>query len=290
MLRSMTGFGRAARIVHGVAVEAELRSVNSRFLDLSMRLPPRWEYMEIEYGRLVRSRLSRGKVTLTLTVTGKTRGSNAALNQAQMRAYLRQARLLIPGPDGKLDPSAVMMLPGLAGGSSHDPERFRDVSLQVVERALGELLISREAEGKATLEDLDAHLHAAEETLEAIDQHTPTVARKLEERLEMSCGRLGEGADLLVADRERISKEIALLLVKGDYSEEITRLRSHISAFQERVQRKGAQGRFLEFLIQEMQRELSTLSSKSSLIEVVNLALEARSRVEKMKEQVANLE
>lgn len=284
---SMTGFGSASRAVGGRGLTVEVRSLNAKLLDLSFRLPSRWERLETAFASLVRAKVRRGKVVVT--VYWETGGSSLAkLSRSHYRAVARQLRMLHPGPLARAD--VLSVVGGETCEEALSPDGMEGVSRTLLEEAVDRLVAAREAEGRALGDELRSRLDAVERWMTEIEGLLPEVAQETHRRLEAALERLGQvGADVL-ADPERIAREVALLLIRSDAREEVVRTRAHLAAFRERMAGPGPHGRMLEFLIQETQRELNTLGSKTSHVEITQRAMQARAVLDQMREQVANVE
>ena len=285
-MRSMTGFGRASCSVRGRELTAEVRSLNGKFLDLSFRLPPRWERLEGMLAKAVRAKAARGKVVVTL-YWGNGGVPGMAFSRPLYRACARELRLVCPGPVTR---EAVLGVAGEGSVGSVSAEGLADVCVRVVEQAMDHLVQVREAEGREIRFEISSQLDLVEARIADIESLLPEVAHDTQKRLEAALGRLGQAGAEVAADRERVSREVALLLVRSDAREETVRVRAHVAACKERVAAPGPHGKMLEFLLQEMQRELNTLGAKTTHLEVSRLTLEARAAVDQMREQVANVE
>lgn len=291
MLRSMTGYGRASIEIGDGTLVAEAKSVNSRYLDLSFRLPPRWDSLELPLGRLVRSHVFRGKVVISVFWIGRSSPLLVhEVNTPLMRSYLRDLRVNNPGGWRAVRRTELLGAPGVINTSSGGATDLSETAMAVVETALRDLVDSRTAEGReleADLLDSSAELGAS---VTRVLEFSSLADAALEERLEEALKKLGEHGSNVAGDKERLGKEVAALLVRSDIGEELARLRSHVGAFERRIEDDGPHGKALEFLLQEMQRELNTLGSKTPLLEIVQLALHGKGLVDKLREQVANVE
>lgn len=297
----MTGFAQARVEQDGWSLRVSLRSVNHRFLDVHLRLPEGFEVFEPEIRRVVRERLRRGHVDVTLHFA-PTGPAAVQVNRELAEAYLKAAEDLRQKFGMKTEPDllAVMRLPGViaaAGApgtrlSEEDQERLARPVTTCVEEALERLEEMRRSEGRLLAEEMARRLkHIAENAarVEALaDGSRPAYARRLEARLKEL---LGEAP----LDPMRLAQEAALLAERGDISEEVARLRSHVDQFQKLLAEAGELGKKLDFLLQEMQREANTMLSKTPGIEaeglvITGLALEVKSEIEKLREQVQNVE
>lgn len=292
-MNSMTGFGRAARSVRKLDLEVEVRSVNHRFLSLKIGLPAEMTRFEGDVDKLVRGALSRGSVTVTLTVKrAAAAGSNGFDEERLKKAWRRldgvRRSLGLKEP---LPLSAVLAVPQAweSGGADLDPETVWEGARPLVRRALEDLLKARAREGKRIGEDVEARLAAIEGAIARIRGRAPQVfegyQRKLQERIDAL--RTAKGLELAQAD---LLKEIAVYADKCDISEELQRLATHVEAARRMLREGGLLGRRLDFLTQEMVRETNTLASKAGDSEISGAAVEVKAELEKIKEQAENLE
>jgi uncharacterized protein (TIGR00255 family) len=300
-LKSMTGFSQARREQDGWALRLSLRSVNHRFLDLHLRLPDGMEAFETRIRQRVRDRLRRGHVDVTLHFAPAGPAA-VQINRGVAEAYLRAAqdlRLqfgLIAEPDmaGMFRLPGVIAPAGISGGALRE-EELEKLGAQVdacLEEALGKLEEMRRSEGRQLAEEMKQRLAQIGERSKEIgalaEKSQPAYARRLQSRL----------ADLLSdtqIEPARLAQEAALLAERGDISEELSRLASHVTQFQNLLASSGEAGKKLDFLLQEMQREANTMLSKTPGVEeegirITDLALEVKSEIEKLREQVQNLE
>ena len=291
-MRSMTGFGQATWQGDGRRLAVEVRSVNQRFLDVKLSLPRECQGWEAELREVVSGVAERGKVELTVFRSGI--GSDdftVEVNEPMARAALDGWRALQKKLKltGTID---VGLLMARGGDFVRIVDRKADANAdlprvkQLVTAALKDFNRARDREGKALQSDMRARLKALERIHASLHKRTtalvPELARRLEERLTQLLGRtVGE---------ERLAQEAALLAERSDVTEELVRLASHLERLGDLLKQSGSVGKAIDFLIQEIHREVNTIASKSADLEVTNLALEAKSEIEKLREQVQNVE
>ena len=294
MVRSMTGFGRAEASGESIAVTVEARSVNHRHLDVALRLPRAFAALELEARRLVQSRLERGRVDVNVQLTplGGGAAQRVQVDAALAREYVARARALALelGLEGAPNLAWVLERPGVV--RLEEPEPVEPVApwpllAEALGRALDELVARRTAEGDRladALRTLHAELTAA---VAAVAARAPVTAARREERLR-------ERLRVLLAetaiDEARIVTEAAIWADKSDVTEELARLRAHLAEFTLLLDKGGPVGRPLDFLIQELNREVNTVGSKADDLEMSQAALTAKGVLEKIREQVQNLE
>jgi uncharacterized protein (TIGR00255 family) len=298
---SMTGFAQGRVERDGAAVRINLRSVNHRFLDLHLRMPDGFEVFESRIRQGIRNRLRRGHVDVN--VYYEAVGSGAVeVNHELVQSYMRAVERLRKEFGVKTEPDLVSLLrlpgvvaaPGVADElqSEEKQEKLGEQVEACLEQALNRLETMRRSEGQALTEEMQRLLkQIAGRTAEIevfAERVRPAIARRLEERLS----DLLKGVQI---DPLRLAQEAAILAERGDVSEELARLRSHVEQFRKLLSGAGEAGKKLDFLLQEMQREANTLLSKTPGVEseglaITELALEVKSDIEKLREQAQNVE
>jgi len=296
MIRSMTGYGHATFAVEGIGFEVEVRSVNHRHLDVRVRLPHGLAAFESELRQLVASQLDRGKVDLTIRgVSGDTPSESVALDLAAAEQYLRAARQLRDdhGIPGELDVRGLLGLPGVARVVERrlPEERVRSVLAEGVVAALGGLASMRAAEGGALDRELRGRLDRIDALVVTIAARAIEVQRAVRERLRKRAEQLREETGLL--DDARLHQEVVWAADRLDITEETVRLQSHTAQFRAILESAGPgepAGRRLEFLLQEMGREGNTIGSKGSDAPIAHQVVELKTELERLREQVMNVE
>lgn len=294
MIRSMTGFGRAEIADDASLITVEARSVNHRHLDIALRLPAALATLELEVRRLVQARLERGRidVTVQLTPTTGAPAQDVRINTALARRYYEAAQALAGGL-GLGDEGLLRWLlerPGVVESReaiAADPDRLGPLLARGITEALDALVVKREAEGTALTAELRALLAELSGRLTTMATRAPQAAARRGERLRERLRTLLGDVPL---DEARILTEVAVWAQKTDVTEEITRLRVHVDEFALTLDKGGPAGRGLDFLLQEMNREVNTLAAKADDLELSQAALAAKGLLEKMREQVQNLE
>ncbi len=287
MTFSMTAFARAASDAPAGGFVWELRSVNHRYLEISIRLPEELRAIEAAVRELIARRIERGKLDVTLRFQPKDGGATPSLNVPVASRLLAVADEigalttgLVPLSVGDvLHWPGVLRLPGL------DTESLGGAALELLTTALDELIATRRREGERLRGVLEERLRAIKEFLSRLSTLLPEVARDYRLRLE---GRLGEIRAQL--DPTRLEQEIVLYATKADVSEEFDRLGAHASEVERVLASKGQVGRRLDFLMQELNRETNTLGAKSVDLRLTNIAVELKVLIEQMREQVQNIE
>jgi uncharacterized protein (TIGR00255 family) len=297
LLRSMTGYGRGLAEQGGRRAEVEIRSVNHRFMDIKLRGAPLDSALEEKVTSRVRERITRGALTITIRIEGA--GAAGAVRVDHDSARRVHAQLVALAADLKLDldPSRIPLdllcgQPGVMVPSEGDrsSDALAACAGQAVDRALDQLIAMRDAEGDALLRDLERRMaHLAELTSE-LDRQAVRNPADVERRLRERLGRLLAGNKVTV-DEGRLAQEVAILADRMDVTEELVRARSHLAQVSELMaQRAPGIGRRLDFLVQELGREYNTVTSKSQSAEIARLVVEAKAELEKVREQVQNIE
>lgn len=296
-VRSMTGFGRSrGPLSERLTVSAVVRSVNHRYLDLQVRINLREEMPEVEavVREVVNRRLERGRVSAQLVFERSAfGGSRAVVDAVAVRSVLEQLRELArvadtPSPVELRDVLGVPGLVTVAGDEMVLSEEEQDRLRELVETATAGLTAMREAEGERLATQIRSEVRSLADFLDWLEPQLPAVRVRLHERLRDRVTEL-LGADLAV-EPGRVAQEAALAADRSDVGEEVVRLRSHLAQLTGRLDAGGAVGRTLDFLCQEVNRELNTLAAKCRELDVVDRLVEARASTERIREQVQNLE
>jgi uncharacterized protein (TIGR00255 family) len=292
MVLSMTGFGRGEVTQKGVTGSVELRSVNSRFLEVVARLPRALALRENDVKDAVRQRMSRGKVNVQVTLERETDGSiPVRLNAPMARAYATMLNQL--RRTGRIR-ETVKLEHLLQFSDIFEPvsvEASDDVEWSVAQRALAaaldDLMTMRQNEGRELEKDFRARIGSLERQLDRIQELSAAQVPQERERLRARIAQMLSGTTV---DESRLEMEIALLADRLDVTEECVRFKSHLKFFLEAVDAAEPAGRKLNFLIQEINREANTIGSKSSAIEIAHIVVGVKEELEKIREQLQNIE
>jgi uncharacterized protein (TIGR00255 family) len=296
--RSMTGFGRATREGAAGAATVEVKSVNHRYLKVQARLPGFLEGLDGEIENRLRARLARGAVQVVVDLRPKEPPAPAVLDPA-LAAVQRDRlealwRALFPNA-GSLEPARIfeslMRLPPAAPAAAPKTDEAATLVLAVLDEALDALQQAREAEGRELAEDLFARRSYLGRIKDGIAAKAPAIVKAAQARfVERINQLLAETKPGVTLDPEIVLRESALIADRGDISEELNRLSGHLARFDEVLAQGAEAGRKLEFLLQEMLREANTIGSKSLDLAISHEVVEIKAEIEKMKEQVQNLE
>ncbi len=293
MIRSMTGFGSAEGTVGGARVAVELRSVNHRFFNPNIKLPNALARWEGEVREAVRRGIGRGAVTVSARMES-AEAPGLAINEKRFGEYVDQLRELqqkFDIPRDALDLAAILRLPDVVGASGAEPlaEATPEELIGIVERAVAALTAMREAEGARLVAYLEERLAVVEAALDRIEARAPQRVVEQRDRLRASVQELAGGVAM---DEGRLEQEIAILADRLDVSEELSRFRAHVAAFRDtlRSAKPDGVGKRLGFLLQEMLREANTTGSKGNDTAVVSDVVQIKEELERIREQVENLE
>jgi len=292
VVRSMTGFGKASRNFDGDEVTMELSSVNHRYLDAVVRLPSEWGPIEMSVRESLKDYLSRGKVNVSVSRKRSTGpSSRLTLDRDLAEQYIRMSRELqeMMGSTETLSLQTIAQFEDLYSEDrgADDLENVRALLTELVDEAASHLNAMRASEGRSLARDLLDRIGLMRARLGEIEARLPVLNELYLERLRTRIREVS--VDVNVAD-ERLEMEVALAAERGDVTEEVVRLKSHFEHAEDLLRGEEASGRKLNFLAQEMQREMNTLGSKVRDTDVVRHVLELKSELERVREQIQNIE
>lgn len=292
MIYSMTGQGRAKLAVDGMEIEAEVRSVNNRFLKVTFKLSDPLSPFELAMENLVREHLKRGSVHVFVRYSGTGQSQSASINTDLLEHYLRQTIQAVKktGYPLTLELGSVLNLPGvLAPGNVADESALSELTLKTLSAALLDLNKMRQTEGDAMGRQLLELIRLVRELRGQIEVRAPEVIveyrKRLESRVRMALNDLGHSADEL-----DILREVLQFSDRCDVREELVRLSSHLDRFEEALEGAESQGRRLDFLIQEIFRETNTIGAKANDATIAHYVVSIKTSVEQMRELVQNVE
>jgi len=291
MISSMTGFGAADGTVGDTRASVEIRTVNHRFFSPNIKLPASFARWEGEIRELLRQRIARGHVTLSVRVDGPA-ATGAVIDEVRLAHYAAMLKDLQKkhGLGGEVDLATILRLPDVIAVASDDADASAGDALSaIVTKAIANLVSMRRAEGALLAAFLLERVAAVETRLARIEGRAPIRLKEHHERVSRTVSDLIGTAG---ADPQRIAQEIAILADKLDVAEELDRFRSHLAAFRETAQSKTADpvGKRLGFILQEMVREANTIGSKASDAQIQEDVIAIKEELERIREQVENLE
>jgi uncharacterized protein (TIGR00255 family) len=296
MIRSMTGFGEAERPVEGGRLRVEIKTVNHRFLNTSIRTPPGFDRVEHEIQQWLRPYLARGHATVAVSLERDESAREDELPELDRVRAVRYVELMRTlrdelGLEGAIDMVALARL----GDLFRTPDARQRAPVieaaelkDVVEEAAGRVIEMREAEGARLRDDLDGRLRAMAGELEVVAARAPQRLLAERDRLRAQVAELAGQEDV---DDDRLAREVAYLAERWDINEELVRFRAHLDAFQEALsERQGPVGKRLSFLVQEMHREANTIGSKANDAAISHASVSLKEEIERLREQVENVE
>jgi uncharacterized protein (TIGR00255 family) len=295
---SMTGFASAARPTALGQMALELRSVNSRFLDLSLKMPDDLRSTEAAVREAIAARITRGKIECRVSIVRTVGQNESRLNTealSQFSALAQKVAQIMPAV-ASVNVADVLNWPGVLETPGADVDALRSDVMSTLAQALDALTESRRREGAALRDLLLAHCEQIDQVARALAARAPelivAVERKLTERLQQALVSPLTSATSLSTDEvsDRIRQEVTLYALKMDVDEEIKRLVTHVAEVRRVLTGGGAVGRRLDFLMQELNREANTLGSKAAAIEMTNASVELKILIEQMREQIQNVE
>ena len=292
MIKSMTGYGRVDTLCGGRSIVVEAKSVNHRFLEIALRTPAVLNPLEMECKKKIGERFKRGRIDVTIRLEGEgTDTSRLNLNMEVARDYFNVLSRL----KNELDIQEPISLKSLISfrdiftppaETQLDADFLNQVG-QTLQEALTLLANMRQGEGIALFSDMQMRLRAIQETMATIQSRAPQVVLEYQKRLSERIKELTAGLEM---DAGRLAQEVAIMADRCDITEEIVRMRSHIGQFDALLQSDDAEGRKIDFLLQEMNREINTIGSKGNDAEIAKQVIEVKSELGKLREQAQNIE
>ena len=292
-MKSMTGYGKAMVAGDDFSVSVDLKTVNNRFLDIHLRVGSELASFEPSIKKRITSRLSRGRVDVTVSVE-RVAQIAYEINRPLIAGYVSALKQLQQdfGIAGELDINVIARIPGaLQPARNGMDDRITGALERALDQALDELERMREQEGEALKTELRERVQKIEALVPIIEASAAGLADAYRLRLQKRIGELlNRGGQVIEIDPVRLAQEVAYLADRSDVSEEMVRLRSHLSQFQEALDASGEAGKMLDFLLQELNREANTTLSKSTDLAIKEAGLAIKAEVEKLREQVQNVE
>ncbi len=295
MIKSMTGFGREHIVANGREIIVEIRSVNHRYYEFAARTPRAYGYLDEKLKGFLKSGISRGKVEVSVSIYNQE-GTDAEieLNKSVALGYLNALRNAADelDLDDDLVLSNVMRLPDVftVVKKTEDEEVIWNEVRAVAQTALDRFVDMRVAEGEKMYDDISGRLDYIEETVGKIESRQPSVVQSYSDRLYAKISETLADLGLDSIDKQRILTEVAIFADKVAIDEETVRLRSHISQFRDLINSDEPVGRKLDFLVQEVNREVNTIGSKANDLEITKMVVDLKAEIEKIREQIQNIE
>ena len=292
MLHSMTGQGTGDAENTEYAVTVELRAVNNRHLKLNVRLPDPISSFEPQVETLLRRQLTRGSVSAHVKIESVQRTRNVHFDETLIQEYVEQLRIALNAPDLVPSPELLISLPGVVGQTGNElaiAGGLGDLILKACKDATRNLLAMRLSEGIRLAEDITRNLNVIADNLSGITEQAPVVIEQFSERITARINARLDRHKITLSDTDLI-REIAIYTDKCDISEEIVRLGSHLDQMHNLLDATTTNGRKLDFLTQELLREVNTIGSKANDVTIANLVVDTKAAIERIKEQVQNIE
>lgn len=294
MIQSMTGYGAAEHVEDGVSYALEIRSVNNRYLKLLIKLPETLQFAESAVEKLLKGCVARGTVACTIRVRSEGVAGAGTINVAAMQHYLDLMAQTQPPAEVRatVDLGVIATLPGVCQPPQAD-EQTQQHQLEIIEsltsRVMDAVIDMRRSEGEALRNDMLGRCEAIREHLSVIAGRAPNVVDEYHDRLRSRVETLMQGGGFEL-EAEGLMREVAIFAERCDISEELTRLSAHLDQFAELCERDEPVGRTLDFLTQELLREANTVASKSNDAAIARSVVEIKGLIDRLKEQVQNVE
>lgn len=293
MLRSMTGYGGASLSAAGYRLQVDLKSVNHRYFEIMVRMPREWLQLEDALKKRIQQEVKRGRIDVFVTIEHEgASGRSVQVDWAVAEAYAEAARQLKErlGLQGEAELKDFLQIPDvivMRDETTDDRQQAEIELLHCLDDALQQLIFMRKAEGGALYSDLDKRLAIMREHHAKATALAPMVTEEYRTKL---ASRISEIAGNVMLDEQRLALEVAVFADRSNVDEELTRLDSHFNQFGLLLEASDPAGRKLDFLIQEMNREINTIGSKANHAELSGIVVEMKAELEKMREQVQNIE
>ena len=291
MIKSMTGYGKSNMSKNLREYQVEIKSVNHRYLDVSVKMPRSLSYLEEEIKKAVSSKLTRGKVDVFITFNNNSlEGRDIKINTEIARMYIKELRNLAEseGIVADIPVTEISKLPDvLTIQNNQDDETIKNELLEVSSKAIDNLVDMRKVEGEKIAQDLLIRIQDIEEKVKKISSLSTGLIEEYVVKLNTRIKELLKDQEI---DEARLAQEVVIYADKCSIEEEVTRLNSHIYQFRELLNSNEAVGKKLDFMIQEMNRETNTIGSKANNLEITNEVINMKTQLENIREQVQNIE
>ena len=291
MIKSMTGFGRGNYEIDGRKYTVEIKSVNHKYSDITVKLPRVLSFLEDSVRKQIASNISRGKVDVFITFEDfSEKVTNIRFNKSLAKEYVKQLKELAEetGLDYSINVLDISKFPDILKLEDSENEELVSNELKIaVQSAIYSFIEMRAQEGNKLVEDMKNRIKGIEKIVEEISNFSSTLVPEYIEKLD---ARIKEYLKTDVVDEARLAQEIVIYSDKCSIEEELTRLRSHISQFNNLLKGASPIGKKLDFLVQEMNREVNTIGSKANSLDITNRVIEIKTEIENIREQVQNIE
>lgn len=290
-MKSMTGFGRANYENDGRTYNVEIKSVNHRYADISVKMPRCISYLEEKVKKEIANSISRGKIDVYITFENNSaKGKNIKINKELAKIYIDELKQLADenSINSNIPVTEISKFPDVLIIENLEEEDIIWNELEIVlKEALENFVVMRTQEGNKIKEDLEIRIERVEEKVSKISEYSTRLVEEYVVKLET---RIKEILKTDVVDKERLNQEIVIYADKCSIEEELTRLNSHIIQFKNFINMENPIGKKIDFLIQEMNRETNTIGSKSGSLEITNMVIDIKTEIEDIREQIQNIE
>lgn len=291
MIKSMTGYGRGKSECDGREYAVEIKAINHRYNDISVKMPRYLSFLEDKIRQLITKSISRGKIEVYINVKNISSSSkNVVVDKELAREYISEMNELIKMYNLKDDISvtSIMRLPDIITNSDiEDEELYWNATKEALEIALKAISDAKENEGEKLKNDIEARLETISKYVEIVKEKSSGLIEEYKTKLMNRINELGANN---IIDENRIGMEVVLFADKSSICEEVTRLNSHIDSLRKMLDTTGPIGKKLDFLVQEMNRETNTIGSKANSVGITNYVVEMKNEIENIREQVQNIE
>ena len=292
MLRSMTGYGRATYEIDAREYVVEIKSVNNRYSDISIKMPRSISFLEDKIKKLISNAITRGKIEVFVSFTNNSDiGRNIEINREIAKRYIEEMRKLASEQNinSNIEVIDVMKMPDVLNTKIDETaeEVIKEELIICTNEAIKNFISMREVEGEKIKEDLEKRINVISEKINKINSISTGLVEEYIVKLEK---RVNELLKPNVVDETRLAQEIVIYSDKCSVEEEITRMKSHISQFLSLLDKDNSNGKRIDFLIQEMNRETNTIGSKANKLEITNYVVDIKTEVENIREQIQNIE
>ena len=294
MIKSMTGFGRCRTVLHGREISVEIKRVNHRFFEFSCRTPKGYGFLDDKLKALVNSRVSRGKIDMFVTVgAAEDTPAEVKINHSLVSGYINAMKEISEtyGIENDVTVTAISRFPDVytVSKAPENEEEITEDVLEAANTAIDGFIAMREAEGEKMKADILGRAEVILATVDEIDERSPQTVKEYEERLLDRINRTLQDYNINI-DEQRVLTEVAVFADKVAVAEETVRLRSHFAQLSKIMESQTPIGREIDFIIQEMNREANTIGSKVQDAEIAHKGVKIKSEIEKMREQIQNIE
>ena len=291
MIKSMTGYGKATLSSNSREYQLEIKSVNHRYLDISIKMPKVLSYLEEEIKKEISTKIKRGKIDVYVNFeNNSTDGKEIKINTDIAKIYIKELRKLAEEENlqSNIEVTEISKFPDvLSIQNVQEDETLKQELIQVTKDATEKLIYMRETEGKQIAEDLRIRIQAINKKVKEISDISTGLIEEYVVKLE---GRIKEILKSQEIDESRLAQEVVIYADKCSIEEEVTRLNSHIAQFEKFLDSEGAIGKKLDFMVQEMNRETNTIGSKANNLEITNGVIDIKTELENIREQIQNIE